>query len=115
MKTLDLTQKLKNIDGDIDEQLVPIKYDELVDGEIVQKTKVEKMSLTLGKLLEHCLFHRDAELTEKEVLQRIDMIERIHNQEQVKLEDDEISLLKKLILKKYDVFFGGQALRMLNQ
>jgi len=115
MKTIDLTFPIPNIDGVVETQIIPVKYEEVEDGEIVVKTKNEKMTLTLGHLLKHCLFQRDNSETEEEILSRLDLVDKIHNQESVELNDEEIAMLKKLVIKKYDIFYAGSVLRILNK
>lgn len=115
MKTIDLTFAIPNIDGVVETQIVPVKYEEVVDDETVVKTKNEKMVLTLGHLLKHCLFQRDNTEQEEEILARLDLIDKIHNKESVELNETEIEMLKRLVIKKYDIFYAGSVLRILNK
>ena len=114
MKTLKLNYAIPNIDGIAESQIVPVKYEEVIDGETVTKTKNERMLLTLGHLLKHCLFHRDNTETEEEILARLDLIDKIKNVEECEVNEEEIELLKKLVIKKYDIFYAGSVLRILN-
>ena len=115
---MDLTQTLKG--GE--EKIAKIKETKIVKEkekdengveQEVEKEVQEEKDLTLGIVIEQSLMQLDGELDPDIVLLRYEVNEKIRDQKEVELKDEEKKVIKKLICRRWQPFLAGQALQML--
>jgi len=57
--------------------------------------------------------HNEQEINQEEILRRYRLFRKIYKAGEIKLTNEEINLLKRLICETYEVLFAGQALELL--
>jgi len=109
IKTLDLTQKIYDIFGEVAKG----KYPSRENGE---ETVIFK-ELSLGQVIQDTVLLEGTEvktIQEEEHLLRYSLYEKSKN-EVANFSEDEINFIKVLVSKRYLPIFSGQILRLLNK
>lgn len=115
MKKIKLNQEILGIDGKVVSSRVKVKTMEEIEGELIEKESLEDKVLTVEMMLKQALLKRDVEITEEELLSRCDLVDKIMDKEECEMDEKEIEFLKKLVINRFDVFFAGQLVRILNK
>lgn len=114
MKTINLNEEVKNINGDVVRDKVKVEFLREVEGEFITDFRMEEKTLTVGMMLTQAVLKRDSEISEEQLLKRMSLLDKLINASEVDLTDAEISFLKELIINRFDVFFAGTLIRLLN-
>lgn len=113
MKTINLKQTIKDINGKDVTQMVPVKKQSFVDNKMVEDEVMEPVTMDVYSLFKIALLRREGVITEEEVVKRYNLFNKINGQDSVKLTKDEIEFIKELSLNRFDVFFTGQLFEIL--
>lgn len=116
MNTLQLTEQLFNRDGSPQVAKIPTK--EMVkgeDGEMHEETKLVESVVTLGDLLTHSCLRQNGDIAEESVVERYNLFLKLDKCEEIELSDEEIEMLKHLVLQSFDTFTAGAILTILNK
>ena len=117
MKKIDLTEEIKNKNGDL--TILQVKEIQIVkDEEGVPHEEVDMVPkvLTLGEMLSGSCINEDyRDDGEGEIIKRYNLFLKIKGNDEVELDDKEFKLIKELVCIKYSVFFAGSVLTILNK
>lgn len=93
------------------------KIIELDEMEEVEVTVATDQEATLGMIIRISLLRKpmeDRDLLEEVIYMRYKLFCRIRNMDEVEVSEEEIKEIKKLICQKYDMYFAGQAIDIIN-
>lgn len=113
MKTINLRQTIKDVDGKEIVQKVPVKRQKFVENEMVEDEVMEDKTLDVYFLLRTALLKRETLITEEELSKRYNLFNKINGKDSVKLNKEEIDFIKEISLNRFDVFFVGQLFEIL--